>query len=262
MRIAVASTPLTQTLEQAVPAAIAAVEEAARLEAAIVCLPETGLPGHRGHGDIEDVTADALERAVDEVAAAAARVRVTTIVGAERPTPAGREIVAHVLGADGTRIGTQAKTQIDPSEEQWYVAGSSRRLFHAAGLTFGIAICHEAFRYPEISRSLALGGAQVIFVPHDVWTDDGSRPTVWRHPDNPYNETALRLRALENTVYVAQANVAAPDQGSITGIVAPDGTLLASLAYGEPGVVAAEIDPARADRRMALRWAPERNAAA
>jgi apolipoprotein N-acyltransferase len=130
---------------------------------------------------------------------------------------------------------------------------------HAAD-ALGVAICHEAFRYPEISRALALGGAQVIFVPHDVWTDDGSWPTRWRDPENPYNETALRLRALENTVYVAQANVAAPDQGSITGIVAPDGSLLASLPYGEAGVVAADVDLELADRRLALRWAPERNA--
>jgi predicted amidohydrolase len=259
MRIAVASTPLTQTLDQAVSAAVAAVEEAGRQGAQIVCLPETGLPGHRGHGDIGDVTAEELEHAVDAVAAAAARAGVTTIVGAERPTPAGREIVSHVLGADGARLGTQAKTQIDPTEEAWYVAGSGRRVFRAAGVTFGVAICHEAFRYPEISRALALGGAQVIFVPHDVWTDDGSRPTRWRDPENPYNETALRLRAMENTVYVAQANVAAPDQGSITGIVAPDGSLLAGLPYGEAGVVAADIDLALADRRLALRWAPERN---
>ena len=47
VRIAVASTPLTATLEEAVPAAIAAIEEAGRLGAAIVCLPETAIPGHR-----------------------------------------------------------------------------------------------------------------------------------------------------------------------------------------------------------------------
>src|SRR4051795_10937661 len=104
VRIAVASTPLTRTLEEAVPAAVGAVEEAGRLGARIVCLPETGLPGHRGHGDIGAVDAGELERAVDAVAAAAARARVVTIVGAERPTPAGREIVSHVLGADGTRL--------------------------------------------------------------------------------------------------------------------------------------------------------------
>src|SRR3954471_14952041 len=96
VRIAVASTPLTQTLEQAVPAAVAAVEEAGRLGTRIVCLPETGLPGERGHGDIGAVTAGELELAVGEVAAAAARAQVTTIVGAERPTPAGLEIVSHV----------------------------------------------------------------------------------------------------------------------------------------------------------------------
>ena len=52
----------------------------------------------------------------------------------------------------------------------------------------------------------------------------------------------------------------APNQGSITGIIAPDGALVASLPYGEVGVVAADIDLALADRHLALRWAPERNA--
>jgi len=50
LRIAVASTPLTMTLDEAVPAALAAISEAGRLGAALVCLPETGLPGHRVQG--------------------------------------------------------------------------------------------------------------------------------------------------------------------------------------------------------------------
>ena len=261
IRIAVASTPLTATLDAAVPAAMAAIEEAGRLEARIVCLPETGVPGHRVQSQaVPDVSNEALDAALDEIAEAAQRAGVVAIVGTERHVPRGREIVSVVIGSDGVRIGEQAKTQIDPTEETDYAPGSGRRVFNVDGLTFGIAICHEAFRYPEISRSLALAGAQVIFVPHDVWTDDGSRPTRWGDPSNPYNEKALMLRALENSVYVAQANVAAPDQGSITGIVAPDGSLVASLPYGEVGVLAADIDLDLADRALALRWAPERNA--
>jgi predicted amidohydrolase len=92
-----------------------------------------------------------------------------------------------------------------------------------------------------------------------VTTDDGSLPTGWCAVTNPYNEKALLMRALENSVYVAASNVTGPDQGSVTGIIAPDGTLVASLDYGVVGVVAADIDLARADRRLALRWAPERN---
>jgi predicted amidohydrolase len=261
IRIAVASTPLTATLEEAVPAAVAAVEEAGRLGARIVCLPETGLPGHRVQArHVPDVATDALDDAVRMVARAARGAGVMTIVGTERPTPAGREIVSVVLGADGTRLGEQAKTQIDPTEEPHYVAGAGRRVFTFAGVTFGIAICHEAFRYPEITRSLVLGGAQVVFVPHFVTTGDGSLPTRWCDASNPYNEKALLCRALENTVFVAAADVAGPDQGSVTGVIAPDGTLLASLDYGEVGVVAVDIDLDRADRGLALRWAPERNA--
>jgi predicted amidohydrolase len=171
----------------------------------------------------------------------------------------GREIVSVVLGADGSRLGEQAKTQIDPTEEPHYVAGSNRRIFTAAGLTFGIAICHEAFRYPEIARSLVLAGAQVVFIPHHVTTDDGSLPVRWCDPSSPYNERAILCRALENTVYVAASNVAGPGQGSATCIIGPDGTQVASLDYGVVGVVAADIDLDAADRRLALRWAPGRN---
>lgn len=260
IRIAVASTPLTATLDEAVPAAVAAVEEAGRLRARVVCLPETGLPGHRNQAQpVPDMAKDALDDALHEVAEAARRAQVVTIVGTERPTPAGREILSVVFGADGTRLGEQTKTQIDPSEEPHYTAGTGRRVFTAAGVTFGIAICHEGFRYPEIVRSLVLGGAQIIFAPHYVTTDDGSLPTRWCDASNPYNEKALLCRALENTVFVAASNVAGPDQGSATCIIAPDGTLVTSLDYGPAGVVAADLDLDRANRRLALRWAPERN---
>ena len=260
IRIAVASTPLTATLDEAVPAAVAAIEEAGRLGARIVCLPETAIPGHRVQARrVPDVSVEALTDAIATIADAARRARVVAIVGTERPTPTGREIVAVVIDADGARLGEQAKTQIDPTEEADYVPGHGRRVFTAAGVTFGIAICHEAFRFPEITRSLVLAGARVVFIPHFVTTDDASLPTRWGDAANPYNEKAIMCRALENTVFVAAANNAGPDQGSITGVIDPDGTLVASVAYGVAGVVAADLDLDRADRRLALRWAPERN---
>jgi predicted amidohydrolase len=263
LRIAVASTPLTTTLAEAVPVAVAAVEEAGRLGASIVCLPETALPGHRDQDrEVEDVTSEGIDEALTVVAQAARSAGVVTIVGIERPTSAGRVIAAAVIDATGSLLGEQPKTQIAPSEERWYVPGGGRRVFSAAGVTFGIAICHESFRYPEIARSLVLAGSQVLFIPHYVVTDDGSLPVAWCGPANPYNEKAIMLRAVENTVFVAAANVATPDQGSISGIIDPDGALVASLPYGASGVVAVDIDLDRADRQFALRWAPERNATA
>lgn len=260
MRIAVASTPLTATLEEAVPAAVAAVEEAGRLGASVVCLPETGLPGHRLQDRaVPEITQEQLGAALGAVAAAAAAAGVVTIVGAERPTAAGREIVSFVLGADGARLGEQVKTQVAPEEDGLYAPGSGRRTFTAGVLTFAIAICHEAFRYPEIVRGAAAAGAQVVFVPHFVRTDDGTLPTSWCDPGNPYQEHALRCRALESTVYVAAANVACPDQGSASCVVDPGGALAARVPYGAAAVAAADVDLARADAFLARRWAPERN---
>ena len=259
-RIAVASTPVTATLDAAVPAAVAAIEEAGRLGAMVVCLPETGLPGHRDQpGPVPDVSAAEIEAALAVVGDAARRAGIAAIVGTERPTPAGREIVSIVVGADGTRLGEQVKTQIDPGEERDYVAGEGRRIFEIDGLVFGIAICHEAYRYPEITRSLVLAGAQVVFVPHYVTTDGGPLPTRWCDPSNPYNEQAIRMRAIENAVYVAAANAAGPDQGSATCVIDPDGSLVASLDYGAVGVLAVDIELDRADGRIARRWAPQRS---
>jgi predicted amidohydrolase len=260
VRIAVASTPLTATLDAAVPAAVAAIEAAGDGGARVVCLPETGIPGHRSQAaPVPDLGADELEEAMAVVATAARRARVVAIVGTERPTAAGREIVAVVLGADGKRLGEQSKTQIDPSEEPAYVPGSGRRVVAIAGLTFGLATCHEAFRYPETVRALVLAGAQVVFAPHYVTTDDGSLPSRWCDAGNPYNEKALLCRALENTVFVAPANVATPDQGSVTGVISPEGVLLAALPYGDVGVAFADVDPALATGLLARRYAPERN---
>jgi predicted amidohydrolase len=231
VRIAVASTPLTATLAEGVPAAVAAIEEAGRLGARIVCLPESAVPGHRVQARfVPEVSQAELDLAMAEIAAAAGHAGVVAIVGTERLTAAGREIVSVVIDANGTPIGGQVKTQIDPTEEIDYVPGVGRRLFTAGGVTFGIAICHEAFRYPEIARSLAIAGAQIVFVPHFVTTDDGSLPATWCDPANPYNEKAIMLRALENTVFVAASNFGGPDQGSLTGIISPDGRLVASLA--------------------------------
>ena len=263
VRIAVASTPLTATLDEAVPAAdrrgrggrAAGCRD--RLPAGDRACPATGSRPR----DVPDVTRAELDRALDEVAVAARRAGVVTIVGTERPVPGGREIVSVVLGADGTpprRAG--ARRRSTRPRRPTTSPGSGRRVFTAAGADVRHRDLPRGVPLPGDRRALALDGAQVVFVPHFVTTDDGSLPAAGATPSNPYNEKALMCRALENTVYVAQSNDAGPDQGSVTCIIAPDGSLVASLPYGTVGVVAADIDLAEADRRLALRWAPERNA--
>ena len=144
-------------------------------------------PGRAGAGR----DAGAIERRSARSRRGAPAPGSSTIVGAERPTPAGREIVSVVFDADGTPARRAGQDADRPERGgAGTCPGAAVGSFTAGGLTFGIAICHEAFRYPEIARSLVLAGAQVVFVPHFVTTDDGSLPDRWCDAANPYNEKA------------------------------------------------------------------------
>lgn len=57
---------------------------------------------------------------------------VATILGMERLTEAGRQIVAFVIDARGQIQGYQTKNQLDPSEDRFYEPGKTRRVFDFA----------------------------------------------------------------------------------------------------------------------------------
>src|SRR5207249_415789 len=122
-------------------------------------------------------------------AAAAAKANVAAIVGTERIAEGQLRISTLVINRDGTTAGFQDKVQLDPSEDAMYSPGSSRRTFEAGPLTFGIAICHEGFRYPETVRWAVRQGAQVVFHPHYDEAEPGAyRPTAFGDPANSFHE--------------------------------------------------------------------------
>src|SRR5882757_8583524 len=172
-RIALANLPFPTTPEESVAQAEQAIAQAAQENAQIICFPECFIPGYRGMGkSVPPPDAQFLERAWSAVAAAAAKASVAVVLGTERVvdglTPDGALLItALVINRDGGIDGFQDtdfqdKVQLDPSEEATYTAGSGRRVFQAGPLTFGVAICHEGWRYPETVRWAARHGAHVV----------------------------------------------------------------------------------------------------
>lgn len=235
--------------------------EAAARGAAIVCFPETYLPGYRGPEFPAPPPPDqaAQERALETVRALARRHRVAAIVPMEWASPAGLLNVAFVVDANGTLQGYQTKNQIAPEEEPYYVPGDTRRLFVVDGVPFGIAICHEGWRYPETVRWAARRGAPVVFHPHVTGGDGrGLVPRFWGDPEARYYEKAMVARAAENVIYFASANYALADQETATSLIAPDGRCVAHLPYGQEALLVAELDIGAATGWGARRYAPER----
>ena len=234
--------------------------EAAARGARIVCFPEAYLPGLRGQDfDVPSYDAADHDRALSAVSDFARASRITVVVGMERIVAHGRQIAAYVVDADGRHQGIQTKNQLDPTEDRFYVPGSTRQLFDVDGVKFGVAICHEGWRYPETVRWAATRGAKIVFHPQLTGTHGGGpRLTEWSSPDAPYYEKAMMCRSIENGVYFASVNYALPHQESATALIDPTGRMQAYLPYGEAGVLVQSIDPDFATGLLASRYAPER----
>lgn len=260
MIVALASPRVASTLDEGLEKIRLLQSEASARGAEIVCFPEAYLPGLRGQ-DFEIPPFDRAdeERMLRTVSAWAQTYGVATILGMERITGAGRQVAAFVIDADGHLQGCQTKNQLDPSEDRFYVPGSTRQLFEVNGVRFGVAICHEGWRYPETVRWAAMRGAKIVFHPQHTGSErDGVRLTEWGAADSPYYERAMMMRSIENTIFFASVNYALRFQESATSLIAPSGACQAFLPYGQEGVLVREIDVAEATGLLATRYAPGR----
>jgi beta-ureidopropionase len=117
------------------------------------------------------------------------------------------------------------------------------------GITIGITICYER-HFPEGPRSLALAGADVIFVP----TATPAGRELW--------EVELRAMAIANLLWVAGVNRVGRDRGSAVSEMefygqslfsAPNGEVVARAEGTEGEIVYAEIDTERS-RQLREDW--------
>lgn len=260
MIIGLASPRVALSLEDGLARIERLLSDASAQHAQIVCFPEAYLPGLRGQ-DFAVIPWDERqqERALREVSRMAKRHHVAVILSVEAVVPAGRQIVAMVIDKDGHVQGCQTKNQLDPTEDQYYVPGDSRRVFEIDGVKFGVVICHEGWRYPETVRWAAARGAKIVFHPQQTGNEQqGARLTEWGAATNPYYEKAMMMRSIENAIWFASVNYALRYQEAATSIIDPSGRCHAFLPYGEEGVLVRGIDLDAAAGHLALRYAPGR----
>jgi len=232
-----------------------AIAEASVKRAGLICFPECFVPGYRGLGKtVPPPDPTFLEHAWSTIAPAAAKANLAVVLGTERVVNHALLATALVINPEGSVAGFQDKVQLDPSEEAIYSHGSGRRIFQTGPLTFGVAICHEGWRYPETFRWAVRHGAQIVFHPHFHEAEPGGyRPSTFADPANSFHEKAVLCRAAENTCYVATVNCASAGSPTTSAVVRPDGTLLSYQPYGKEGLLIADIDLSAATGVLAAR---------
>ena len=238
--------PRLGAVEANLDAAEAAVADA---DADLVVLPELFATGYffestaQAHALSEPVrggqTVARLERVARETGA-------TIVAGLpERAeTRRGRPVFYNsaVVVAPNGWLGTYRKTHLfyqetlhfapgDSGFPVWTVTDRTRRSYR-----LGVMICFD-WLFPESTRALALGGADVV-----------------AHPSNlvlPHCPDSMPVRALENGVFTATANrvgteTAGGEALTFIGrsrICSPGAAVLAEAPGDAPATVSAEIDP-------------------
>jgi predicted amidohydrolase len=211
------------------------VRQAARDGAKLVVLPElfaTGYDPPRAAAEPESVKSGTTSFKLQEEC----KRRDMWILGslAERPEPpATRPTISAFLAAPEGVSDPQRKIHLWNQDRDHFAAGARTRVFNSRLGRIGAVICYD-IEFPEVSRSLAVKGAQILCVPAGFYTAE-----QW--------DLYTRVRAMENGCWVLAANAVgpAPDGKRFCGrsrIVAPDGRVVADAGEKE-GIVMDFVDP-------------------
>ncbi|GBF11103.1 carbon-nitrogen family hydrolase [Tepidibacillus infernus] len=119
------------------------------------------------------------------------------------------------------------------NEEKYLEPGNKRFTFDLYGHKAGIVICYD-IRFPELIRSMALDGMEVLFVPAE-----------WPHPRLYHWRSLLIARAIENQMFVVATNRVGSDPNNTffghSMIIDPWGEVIAE-GTEEEEIITAELD--------------------
>lgn len=97
-------------------------------------------------------------------------------------------------GPSGKTVGTYRKMHPFQEERDVFDSGDTITLIDCNGIRVGVQICYD-IRFPEVSRKLALEGAELIVI-----------PAAFPDPRSGHWNTLIQARAIENQLYVAATN--------------------------------------------------------
>ena len=237
MRVAVAQMePRLAEKERNLDAALERLEEAAGAGAQLLVLPECAIPGYMFDSaeealpyaeEIPGPSTEAFEREC-------ARLGVHAITGLLERDGDTLYNAAILVGPDGL-IGSYRKTHLPfLGVDRFVTPGDELKVFDTALGRIGLIICYD-LRFPEVTRTLALQGADLVAL-----------PTNFPVAAKLQCDMIAPARAAENRIYLLVANRVGKERwGEFCGwsqIVDPYGTRLAEAGETEEALLVADVE--------------------
>ncbi len=214
------------------------LEQARQVGVNVLALPELANSGYTFESPVE------VEQAAEVISEGPASRLLQDWSGPDRAVVCGicekegaRYYNSAAIFYQGRLEAVYRKVHLFADEKRYFSPGEVEPpVVNFHGHRLGVMICFDWF-FPEMARSLALRGAQIIL-----------------HPANlvlPYCQKAMLTRSIENRIFTATANRYGEERGltfsGFSQITSPTGDLLAQAAGDYCGVVTAEVDLTAAD---------------
>jgi predicted amidohydrolase len=241
MRAAVAQIdPKLAEVDRNLETCVAHLENAANSGAELLVLPECAIPGYMFDSaeealpyaeEIPGPSTEVLERECR-------RLGMHTVCGTLERDGGALHNSAVLIGPDGL-IGTYRKTHLPfLGVDRFVVPGDELAVYDTPLGRIGVQICYD-LRFPEVTRTLALKGADII-----------AHPTNFPLAAKPQTEFITRARAYENRVYLLTSNRVGKERSAEfcgwSQIVEPRGERLAEAGAEEEALLIADVDIERA----------------
>ncbi len=210
----------------------------------LIVFPEMAITGYLPAAQMPQFAEPADGQAFRRVAAMARNEGIAVAYGFPELVP-GRQRKRNtfiLVGPDGREIGRYQKVHLWDTEAAWCDGGTALPVFRFEETMISGWICYDT-RFPELARMAFLEGAELCLV-----------PTAWLGPPEEWS-LSLRARALDNTLFVAGADLINPLPDllcrGLSMIVGPHGEVLAEAEPGVECVIDAVLEPERMARQRA-----------
>ncbi len=257
MRIALIQQHCTNNRTENIQRGINAVKEAARQGANIIGFAELAFepfhpqfPNPKDRLSLTETVPGATTEIFSELAAELGVVMVLNLF--ERDGERTYD-TSPVIDADGVLLGKTRMIHITDypgfyEQDYYYPGDSGAPVYQTKFGKIGVAICYDR-HYPEYMRALALGGAEIVFVPQ--------AGAVGEWPEGLY-EAEMRVAAFQNGYFTALCNRVGKEPvltfAGESFVCDPFGQVLARAASGKDQILYCDIDLSLIKDAPARKW--------
>ena len=163
----------------------------------VLVLPETFNTGFFPKGDLTELADRDGQMTKDRIGALAKKYRVNIVAGSVANCRDGKVTnTAYVFDREGNCVAQYDKTHLfsPMGEDRFFQKGTRLCRFTLDGVRCGLIICYD-LRFPELTRTLALSGMDMLFV-----------VSQWPGVRIAHLTALCAARAIENQCFVVNCN--------------------------------------------------------